>query len=416
MASQKMQDIGRKLSDVNEEARIIIADAEAQGRDLTDSEQLDLRKLHAQFESLTAQFQAAEMDDKLSAPKGSAPHLPFARSNNTGGFRSIGQYLLAVKNAAGGNYDQRLISLSNAVSTYGNEQLGPDGGFAVPSDWRNTIMELVTGEGTLVNAFNPLVTPSNMITLPVSETTAHGSTGITAAWTGEGGTITASKPLLKQVNISLYKVAALVHASDEILEDNPAMNGYIAREMARKIRGVVEDALVAGDGVGKPTGLLNGPGLVTVDNATTVLSTTDLGNMVARLTPGSFDRAFWLCHTSALPHLWSLQVGTSTPVLVPDYTKSPYGTILGRPVLTSEGCSDYNTKGDLFLVDPVGYALAVKSSGLRTDATIGFAFDQGLQSFRAQFRIGGQPLLSAPVARKNGSATLSSVVCLDVRS
>ena len=196
-----------------------------------------------------------------------------------------------------------------------------------------------------------------------------------------------------------------MHVSDELLEDNPTVSNYVIALLAKKIRGVVEAALVAGDGVGKPTGFLNGPGLVTVDNATTVLDPKDLGNMIARLTPGSFERSFWLCHTSVLPHLWQLAVGT-TPVLQPDYRRSPYGTILSRPVLTSEACSDYNTKGDLFLVDPAGYGLAVKSSGLKTDTSIHFQFDQQVQSFRAtlQDRRPASPLRSGgPQERERDS-------------
>jgi HK97 family phage major capsid protein len=103
-------------------------------------------------------------------------------------------------------------------------------------------------------------------------------------------------------------------------------------------------------------------------------------------------------------------------VLVPDATKSPYGTLLGRPVFTSEFCSDYNTVGDTFLVSPDGYGLALKSGGLRTDTLIHFGFDAGLQSFRATMRIGGTPLASAAFARKTGSNTMSHIVCMGVRN
>jgi len=43
-------------------------------------------------------------------------------------------------------------------------------------------------------------------------------------------------------------------------------------------------------------------------------------------------------------------------------------------------------------------------------------FDQGVTSFRWTLRLGGQPWLSAPIARKNGSNTLSPFVALATRS
>jgi HK97 family phage major capsid protein len=181
---------------------------------------------------------------------------------------------------------------------------------------------------------------------------------------------------------------------------------------------VVEEALVSGSGLAKPLGFLNAPALITqVKSATgsTSIAALDVANMVSRMVPGSFGNAFWLCHTSVLPKLWTLTLGQQ-PILAPDFSKSPLGTLLGRPVFTSEFCSDYNTAGDIFLVSPDGYGLAVKSSGLRTDTSIHFGFDQGLQSFRATLRIGGTPLLSTPVARKSGTSTQSHLICLGVRA
>ncbi len=405
--------------------RVILSDAERSGRALTPVEQSDIARLKAQFDDIEAQISAADLDERASRAlpqktsptpvgnwQGSMPGPVSTWGKNTAGFHSVGEYLGAIRSASGGAIDQRLL---NAVTTYGGESLGPDGGFAVPSAWKQTIVELVIGKGTLIDHLNPMVTPSNMLSLPVDEGSAHSTSGITATWTPEAGTITASKPALKMVNCVVHKVAGLCHASDELLEDNANMNGYILGQLAKKIRFEVEDALVAGDGVAKPLGILAGPGKIVVDNATTVLDPKDIGNMVARLLPGTFESSFWLVHSTALPHLWNLAVGT-TPVLVPDYTKSPYGTIMGRPVVVSESCSDYNTVGDIALVAPEGYALVVKSSGLRTDTTIAFGFDASLQSFRATMRLGGQPLLSAPVARKNGSTTLGHTIILDVRS
>ena len=83
----------------------------------------------------------------------------------------------------------------------------------------------------------------------------------------------------------------------------------------------------------------------------------------------------------------------------------------------TEYCTDLTAataspSGDILLVNPEGYVCAVKSSGVTTAATIAFAFDQGLQSFRATVRVGGQGILSAAIARKSGSATLSDFVGL----
>ena len=221
------------------------------------------------------------------------------------------------------------------------------------------------------------------------------------------------------MNVPVHKVAGLCHASDELLEDNAEherLHPQPAREEDPFRRSKTHSWPATA--WASPLGLLNGPGIVTqAKSATgsTAIAPRDLGNMVSRLVPGAFESAFWLVHSTVLPELWSLVLGT-TPLLVADYSKSPVGTLLGRPVVVSESAKDYNTAGDIMLVAPEGYGLVVKSSGLRTDTTIAFGFDAGLQSFRATMRIGGQPLLSAPVARKNGGSTQGHVVALAARS
>ena len=179
-------------------------------------------------------------------------------------------------------------------------------------------------------------------------------------------------------------------------------------------------ATVSGDGVGKPLGLINAPSFVQVTRTTAhKVKAEDVTNMVSRLRPGGFGQAFWLSHSSVLPQLWTMVLGGSTaatPIYATDYTKSPYGTLLGRPIYVTEYCADLTTgtsdatSYDLILVNPSGYILAVKSSGVQTATSIHFGFDAGLQSFRATMRVGGQALLSAAITRSSGSDTLSDVV------
>jgi HK97 family phage major capsid protein len=422
----KIEELQARLGEISGRASAIANAADRAGRDITPAEQLVIAGCENEYNQVDAQIRAARLEASASTPmpqktqpapvgRGRPGPVSSWGGRDTGGWNSVGQYLAAIKAAASGNYDARL---QNAITTYGGEALGPDGGFAVPPQWKNTIAELVVGEGTLINYLNPLVTPSNMLTIPVDEGSPHSTSGITATWTDEAATITASKPALKQVNITVRKVAGLVHASEELLEDHPGMSSYILRLLARKIRFTVEDSLVNGDAVGKPLGLLNGPAtILQAKSATgaTAIAPRDLGNMVSRLVPGAFENAFWLVHSSVLPELWALVLG-STPLLVADYSKSPVGTLFGKPVVVSESCSTYNTAGDIALVAPEGYGLVIKSSGLKTDTTLAFGFDANLQSFRATMRLGGQPLLSAAVARKNGGLTQGHVVTLAARS
>ena len=424
--SHKSDSLRQKLADIHEETKVIMSDVERTDRALTPIEQADLARLAAQFDDIEAQVQAADLDERATRalPSKTAP-TPVGNwsgsrlgpvsswGTDKSGFTSLGQFLGAVKNAVQGMPDPRLL---NAVTTYGGEAAGTDGGFAVPPQFARMIWDIVGGEKSILGQLSPIPCDSNMLTVPVDETTPHGASGVTAEWYAEGATITATKPVIQQRNVTLYKAGALVHVSDELLEDSPQMGAHVVKLIGRKIGSIVESALVAGDGVGKPLGILSGPGTVTVDNSTTTLAAADLLNMVSRLAPGTFGRAFWLVHSSVLPYVGALTIG-QVPVVQPDFTVSPYGKILGRPIFVSEYCQSWNAAaGDINLVSPDGLLTVVKAGGVHMASTIGFAFDQGLQSFRATVRIGQTPVLSAPIARKNGTLTQSHVVKLDVRS
>ena len=230
-----------KLAAITADAKAIEASAAAAGRaEFTTDETTKLTELHAAFQATEAQIalheRNAQIENASAAPQPtktqpspvgpttSTPAFAGARvqaisatHQNHGFTKGIGEFFGAVKMAAMGRVDQRLL---NAVTTYGGEAIGPDGGFAVPPDYRASIVEAWGEDDNLIRLFSPISTASNMLTLVTDETTPHSTSGITGSWTDEAGTITATKPVLKQVNIPLRKVSSLVHLSDEMTEDS----------------------------------------------------------------------------------------------------------------------------------------------------------------------------------------------------
>ena len=64
------------------------------------------------------------------------------------GWRTFGEFAAAVRPASrnGGHVDPRLVV--NAPTTVSTEGIGADGGYAVPPDFREAIMEKVMGEAS----------------------------------------------------------------------------------------------------------------------------------------------------------------------------------------------------------------------------------------------------------------------------
>jgi len=453
------------------ESNTIIAAADAEKRDLTDEELSKVKANKSEFERMKAHIEAREsvaaQADELSQPQGritdpdsalraeadgddgvpsrpqgraeqarqqdrpAAPARPRAsgahvvgdrsRLSGTFGFRAMGDYFMAVKNAGisrNANMDGRLMA---AVTSSGNESSGSDGGFAVPPDYRAQIMERVFGEDSLVSRTDRQNIGGNSLTFPADMTTPWGTDGVQAYWTGEGDSITQSRPKLEEVTVRAHKLAALVYMTDELLEDATAMGSFIGRKAGEKIDFKLANAIAWGSGVGSPLGFMNAPCLVTqTEESSQTADTIVAGNvskMLRRLPMQSRRNAIWLIHPEAESQLDVMTIGDK-PVYIPPggLRDAPFGILLGRPVIPHQVCKQLGDLGDIILADLTQYLSVMKSGGLRSETSIHVAFDTDHTAFRFIFRIGGQPWWSAPIAALNGTFTQSPFVTLEART
>lgn len=224
------------------------------------------------------------------------------------GFVDEGEFFMAVKNATLRPYDidKRLLPLK---ATGLNEAIPSQGGFLVHSTIASGIWERMYNVGTILSKFpmDQVGPNSNGMTYnAVDETSrADGSRmgGVQGYWMAEGGTKTKSKPAFRQVELKLKKVAALCYATDELLGDATALKSWIQRSVPEELRFKVEDAIVNGDGVGKPLGYVNS-GAAIVVNPTTINTAVaaDVLAMWAQRWVGANDY-IWLCDQTVIPQL-----------------------------------------------------------------------------------------------------------------
>ena len=461
--SVAIETLTNKLVELNERSKAIVAKVDSEGREMRPEEVQEMDLIVAEFDATSAEIERREKieaQDKIlakstgrvSAPvqPGAAPSAVVARAvqpdglQNTRistveerarwGFKHFGEFAQAVRNSShpGAAVDSRLIA-NAALSTYGSEGVGGDGGFAVPPEWRSQIMQMVEGEDSLLSRCDQQTASGNSITFPVDETTAWQSTGgIQAYWDSEAAALTQSKPQLKDLTGKLNRLTALVPVTDELLEDAAAMGSYVSQKAGEKLSFKVTDAIINGTGVGQPLGIMNAPCLVTINKETSQVAATfhadNAVKMMARMPAQSFGRSAWLINQDVVPQILKLGFAVTTasgtaagagalylpPTGLPG--TSAYGTLLGRPVIVTEACQTLGTAGDVILADLSKYLAVVKSGGIRSDTSIHLWFDQNTTAFRFVMRMNGQPWLSAAIARKNGSNTLSHFVALQTRS
>ena len=341
----------------------------------------------------------------------------------TFGFRNMAEFAMAVQASSRGGAlsDSRL----NAAlpSSYNAEGGSAGEGFMVPPEYREAIWELVFAGDDLLNRITPEPTAANFVQLVKDETTPWGTSGVQAYWRTEGAQMTASKLATKGVQVPLNELYAFVVATDELLSDAPRLADRLTRQAARAINWTASDAIMWGDGVGKPLGFMNSPALVTQakesGQAADTINATNVAKMFSRLIPGNVGGSFWMANPDTLPQIMTMTIGDQ-PIWTPPaqgFKEAPGGFLLGRPLNLSEHADTVGDAGDLTLVDPMGYYAAVKQGGGIDFATsIHLFFDYGAQAFRWTFRIGGTPILSAAVSGPRSSNSKSHFVALADRT
>ncbi len=355
-----------------------------------------------------------------------------ATAKNTdpkGGFKNFGEFAMCVKAAGGDGPDGGAVTrLQNALTTYGNEGTGADGGFLVPPDFRRDIAVKVMGEESLIARTDRMVTSSNSLVLPKDETTPYGSTGIQAYWESEAGQKTQSKPVLGQNVLRLNKLIALVPVTDELLEDAPAIDAYLRRKTPEVMAAKINTAIFNGTGVGQPLGFLRSPSLITVAKESAQAADSilfmNIVNMYSRMRAASLPNSIWLINQGVLPQLLTMAFDPAAsagkvPIFMPatGAAGAPYGTLMGRPIVPIEATSALGDVGDINFVDLSQYLTATKGNDIKTDVSIHLFFDYDVTAFRFVFRVTGQPWWNAPVApQAAGAATLGQFITLAERA
>lgn len=387
----------------------------------------EIAALEADVTDLDSRIAAREAANRragiFAAPAAGTAARTVAEPNPeaTAGFRSLAEFACAVRSAQVEHVlDPRLAALpGNSHETNGTSGEG----YMVPAEYRQNIMELVFSGGDLLNLVTPEPTSSNVVRALRDESTPWGSSGVQAAWRAEGSQMSPSKLDTKGSDVRLHELYAFVVATDELISDAPRLNDRLTRQAARAIRWKASDAIMWGDGVGKPLGFMNSDALVSVakesGQAADTLVAANVAKMFSRLLPGNIANAVWVANPDVIPQLVTMTLGDQ-PIYTPPATgfqNAPGGFLFGRPVVLSEHADTLGDLGDIVLMDPDGYyAITKQGGGIDFASSIHLYFDYGAQAFRWTFRMGGQPHLSAPVTPARSTATKSHFVALAERA
>lgn len=335
-------------------------------------------------------------------------------------FQNFGEQLMAVYNSGkpGGNTDIRLNEVSGS-----NTGMPTDGGFLIQPEFSTELLNDVFAGNEILSKVRRIPMSNNANTLKingVNETSrANGSRwgGVQVFWEKEAEEIAATKPSFKQLTFELKKLTGLCYATDELLEDAPALATVIQQAFSDEFDFILTDKILYGTGAGEPLGIMNSNALVAVDkeeNQTEMLCPENLLKMLTACYDKN-GRAEWYISGELLPYLLTLKIG-NTPIYLPDNSiaNAPQGTLLGKPVNFIEQLEGAGEKGDIILADMSQYVLVDKGN-VKQDQSIHVRFVYDETAFRFIYRVDGQPAWSSAITPYRGSIKRSPFVTLEAR-
>lgn len=400
----------------------------------------DIDSINAEIEDVKLEASALERSASLSKPVarktvGKVEVSSIKTHDNVYddpklGFNHYGDVANAVHKAAiGASFDPRL----NVIKS-GNPELqaaglrqgnGPDGGYLVPAGVRSA--EISNEQGMSLDLFakarNFGLSGESSIIIPAINETDRGNLygGVTQEWLEEEAQMTESEPQFRQIELKPKESGVFIKASNKLLRNSAFALGQFLDMASRDVmRFARSNAIMNGNGAGKPMGFLNSDALVTVAKETSQTADTvvieNCLKMLDSFTEKWLSGAEWLINKRVKAQLALMKIGDTPVYLDSAVSGSNYSTLLGLPVTVTEYNPVLGDEGDICLVNMSAYVTATQGSGVIGAESTHFYFDTNKTAFKFIEEVDGQTWLKSSITDFQGSGVSSPFVTLAARA
>lgn len=419
VTNEKLRSLQDLYKNALEEARSIKAKAEKEERSLSSDELSRIDSALTRARNIRSEIDALYrlMEEERTA-SGAGNVIPSLNNPGEGidvenrgepKWDHFGEFLYAVRfNPA----DPRLQRRDMSVSVPGS------GGYLVPTEYRTEILmvdpqsAIVRPRATVIPAGSQPDAEVSMVALDQSGDKGVYS-GVTVQWIGEGEGKPKTEPSLREISWAPHEVAGHVVVTDKLLRNAPAAGTLVQTLLRQAINAAEDHAFIAGDGDGKPLGILNSGATIYVNRETAnQISYEDLVAMYSRMKFGG--SLVWIGSQSLLPQLMTLRDDAGNLIWQPNAREGAPGTLLGIPFLLNERSPVLGQKGDLVLAD-LQYYVIKDGAGVFIEASQHVHFTSNKTVIKAFWNVDAKPWLTTPIKQENGFE-VSPFVALDLPS
>lgn len=288
-------------------------------------------------------------------------------------------------------YARALFTGNHAVLKTLSEGTPADGGYTVPQDFYNTLVQEINEVAMMRSKVTVVQMKTNVLTIPVGE---HGPD---VYWTAEGATKTTTTMDFRQPTITAYKMASIIYLTDELIEDSAfdLVNVLISR-FADRIAQEEDKVIVNGAGTTQPTGIFVN---ATVGTRACVgnLSFDNIINLIYDLPVRYRANAAFIVHPNNVRELRLLKDGDNRYLWQDPVSAGQPATIQGYPVI-----ENYWAKEDQIAFGDFKTAYWLGTRGTMTVKVTNdteTTFTQDKTAIRVVERIGGDVIIPNAVKK-----------------
>lgn len=262
------------------------------------------------------------------------------------------------------------------------EKVDADGGYLVPEEYDNRLIQTLNGE-------NIMRSLANIITTSGDHKINIAATNPAAAWIEEGGQLTFGEATFKQVLLDAHKLHVAIKVTEELLYDSVFnLEDYILEQFGKALANAEEDAFLNGDGTGKPTGIFHETNGGTHLTEVTAFKSDDIINLIHALKRPYRKNAAFIMNDKLIAIVRKLKDGNGAYMWQPSYQVGEPDTLLGYPVYTSA----FAPEGKIAFGDFSYYNIGDRGTRSFKQLTELFA-GNGMIGFVAKERVDGKLIL-----------------------
>lgn len=352
---------------------------------LSDEDTKTYEEMEAKIVNLGKEIERQEKMDAMEREMAMPVNTPItSKPENTKMEEKKGRASDAYKKAFWNGMRSKYASVSNVLS----EGTDSEGGYLVPDEYENTLVQALEGENVIRGRSHVITTSNGTHKIPVVASKGE------ASWIDENGAYPEDDDTFAQVNIDAHKVGTIIKVSEELLNDSAFnLESYFAQEFGRRIGTKEEEAFINGNGSSKPTGILTSAEVGVTAASDKAITADELIDLFYSLKGVYRRNAVWVLNDTTVKAIRKLKDNNGQYIWQPALKDGDHDTLLGRPILTTGAMPEIAADAKPVIFGDLSYYWIGDRQGVTFKRLNERYADMGQVGFLASKRVDGKLVL-----------------------